>query len=156
MNESGLSNRLEKLEKRNRLLSLAVILLCLLGVFGFARAQKTAFVVQRAQRFELTDGKGTVKAVLAAKEDESGFYLMDERGIERMALKHNAEGTGLYIRDARQVDRVGVAQFAHGGGGIAIHGEASKGAAVLYYKNHGTLTFYDTEGKIIQRIPTSK
>lgn len=71
----------------------------------------------------------------------------------RVALAHDAEGSALFIRDAAGVIRVGVAQFAHGGGGVALHGPNSKGAAVLYFQESGSLTFYDPEGNPTLRVP---
>jgi len=62
----------------------------------------------------------------------------------------------LYVRDASDQVRIGVAQFAHGGGGVALHGAAAKGAAVLYFKEQGSLTFYDSEGNVIARSPGSQ
>lgn len=49
--------------------------------------------------------------------------------------------------------RVGVAQFAHGGGGVAMHGPHGKGSTALYHKGEGTLTFYDRNGKVTKRMP---
>lgn len=49
--------------------------------------------------------------------------------------------------------RIGVAQFAHGGGGFALHGPEAKGAAVLYLKERGTLTFYGDEGGVTRQAP---
>ena len=46
-----------------------------------------------------------------------------------------------------------MAQFAHGGGGVALHGPRDKGAAVLYYKGAGSLTMYDEAGKVVARVP---
>ncbi len=64
------------------------------------------------------------------------------------------EQTGLFLRDAEGTVRLGAAQFAHGGGGCALHGEESKGAAVLYQKGgKGSLSFYDEAGGVTHRVP---
>lgn len=73
-----------------------------------------------------------------------------------MALVHKREETGMFISDADKFVRVGAAQFAHGCGGFALHGPESKGGAALYYKTRGSLTFYEGDGKIVQRIPENK
>ena len=49
--------------------------------------------------------------------------------------------------------RVGVAQFSHGGGGFALHGPGTRGAAVLYLRGDGSLTQYDTTGVVTARWP---
>ena len=52
------------------------------------------------------------------------------------------------------VSDAGVARFAHGGGGVALHGAESRGAAVLFLKDGaGSLTFYDESGETRQRVP---
>jgi hypothetical protein len=49
--------------------------------------------------------------------------------------------------------RVVAAQFAHGRGGFALHGPESKGAAVLYLKEEGSLTFHGSDGEVTARLP---
>jgi len=51
---------------------------------------------------------------------------------------------------------IGLSQFAHGGGGLALHGENSKGASVLYHKGSGSLSFYDMEGNVKLKLPEMK
>jgi hypothetical protein len=46
---------------------------------------------------------------------------------------------------------VGGTLFAHGGGGFALHGPEAKGAAVLYLKGDGNLTFFGAEGEVQAR-----
>ena len=73
-----------------------------------------------------------------------------------LALAHDPGGSALFIRDSEGVIRVGVAQFAHGGGGVALHGPGSKGAAVLYFQEAGSLTFYDPDGNPTMRLPEAE
>lgn len=86
-------------------------------------------------------------------DEGPGLYLLDANGIARASLVHNEAETALYLRDTEDQVRIGVAQFAHGGGGVALHGAGARGAAVLYFKDEGSLTFYDPEGDIIWRSP---
>lgn len=89
--------------------------------------------------------------VLQAKR----FQLVDEEGKVRMDLRHDSTETGLFVLDAVGDTRVGIAQFAHGGGGVALHGPSTRGAAVLYLKERGSLTLYDTTGAVTARFPAT-
>lgn len=110
----------------------------------------------RARSFALIDAEGRAYAELKMTDEGPGLYLLDSVGVARVSLVHSQEETALYLRDADDQVRVGVAQFAHGGGGVALHGAAAKGAAVLYFKGEGSLTFYDSEGNVIERSPGSR
>jgi hypothetical protein len=109
-----------------------------------------------ARGFTLVDASGRAQAELRMTEEGPGLYLLDAQGTARASLVHNREETALYLRDAADQIRIGVAQFAHGGGGVALHGEAARGAAVLYFKEQGSLTFYDVEGNVVTRIPSDR
>ena len=109
-----------------------------------------------ARGFTLVDARGPAHAELKMTEEGPGLYLLDAQGTARVSLVHNSEETALYLRDAADQVRIGVAQFAHGGGGVALHGEAAKGAAVLYFKEQGSLIFYDVEGNVVTRIPSAR
>lgn len=85
-----------------------------------------------------------------------GLYLKDSNGVKRAALFHADDATGPYIMDADGVTRIGIAQFAHGGGGVALHGPESKGAAVLYLKDEGSLRFFDSEGVVTHQVVAQK
>lgn len=110
----------------------------------------------RARGFTLVDGNGRTAAELKMTEEGPGLFFRDSEGVARLSLVHNEEETALYVRDADDQIRIGVAQFAHGGGGVALHGEAARGAAVLYFKEEGSLTFYDLDGNVVVRIPSSR
>ena len=77
------------------------------------------------------------------------LYFRDAEGVTRLALFHEAEASGVYVSDETGTTRIGIAQFAHGGGGVALHGPESRGAAVLYYKDDGSLRFFDGNGAVI-------
>lgn len=108
--------------------------------------------VVRAQSLQLVSADGKVLAELAAADGNPGLYLKDSNGVKRAALFHADDATGLYIMDADGVTRIGIAQFAHGGGGVALHGPDSKGAAVLYLKDEGSLRFFDSEGVVTHQV----
>lgn len=149
-NEHG--RRIRRLERWNRLLlgglGAAVLLTALAGMAGDEAG------TLRCRRLELIDEAGTVLAFLGTDDDGStGLFINDDGGGLRISLSHDEEQSALYVRDGTGTIRVGVAQFAHGGGGFALHGAGSKGAAVLYHKDGGSLTFYDREGKVTHRVP---
>jgi hypothetical protein len=82
------------------------------------------------------------------------IQLVDSSGRVRIDLRHDSTETGLFVMDEAGNTRLGIAQFAHGGGGIALHGPDMKGAAVLYLKDRGSLTFYDESGVVVSQFPT--
>jgi len=151
----NLERRIKKLEWWNRLLVLSMVSL---STYGFstqvaASKGKTEELV-RTERLEIMGKQGQPAAILGFDDQGSaGLFINDPGGSVRMALAHDPEGSALFIRDADGVIRIGVAQFAHGGGGVALHGPHSQGAAVLYFKESGSLTFYDGEGNPTTQLP---
>lgn len=138
--------RIAKLERSNRAL-LACFAGCavVLAVVGAGGSADTV----RASAFLLVDGDGAVRAEIALKDGNPGLFLKDGNGVDRLLAVHEPDGTGLSINDATGTTRIGVVQFAHGGGGVALHGPDSKGAAVLYLKDQASLRFYDQDGKVV-------
>ena len=153
-----LEQRVRRLEWWNRLLLLT---LTSLVVYGFGArvvpAKTKTEKVVRAERLEIMDENGNEAVVLGFDEQGSaGVFVRDGAGTVRLALAHDPGGSALFISDSEGVIRVGVAQFAHGGGGVALHGPDSKGAAVLYFQESGSLTFYDAEGDPTFKVPDSE
>ena len=148
MKELGLVQRITRLEKQNRFLQ---ILLGLGLMLALLAAANPPGVIQ-ATAFELLDTQGVVRAELAIREGAVALYVKDESGRDRLTAGHSADGTGLFLYDEAGTNRIGVAQFAHGGGGVALHGPESKGAAVLYLKEQGALRFFDINGKVTNQI----
>jgi hypothetical protein len=97
-----------------------------------------------------TQGGGAVQDLVRARQ----VHIVDESGRVRIELRHDSMETGVFLRDGAGDIRVGAAQFAHGGGGFALHGPEMKGAAVLYLKGDGSLTFIDEAGEVVARIPS--
>ena len=129
---STLGTRVRRLERLVHGLAAALVL-CSVLLLVAARPTPQAADVLQAKRFQLVDGEGRV----------------------RIDLRHDATETGLFVLDAVGDTRVGIAQFAHGGGGVALHGPSMRGAAVLYLKERGTLTIYDTTGAVTARFPAT-
>lgn len=144
----GLEGRLARLEKQNRLFR---ALLAAVAVMSIVAASQPADAIS-ASGFRLLDEQGRVRAELAIREGAPGLYILHEEGRDRLVATHDAAGTGLYLKDEEGHSRVGVAQFAHGGGGVALHGPGARGAAVLYFKGEGSLRFFDEEGKVTNKV----
>lgn len=149
--ERSLERRIVRLERWNRLLGAAVAGLVLLGLAAAAGSGEE----RRAGSFQVTDRSGRVRAELGLRDGEVGLFLVDEEGRDRLSATHGAEGTGLFLHDEAGTIRVGVAQWAHGGGGVALHGPESKGAAVLYLKDGGSLRLFDADGTVTDRWPAA-
>lgn len=150
-----LQNRVRRLEWWNRLLVLSVAGALTLGFTSqVAPARRGTDRLVRAERLEIVDPEGRARIVVGLDEHGSaGVMVNDSDGEARVTLLHDSEGSALFIRDAEGTIRIGVAQFADGGGGVALHGPDSRGAAVLHYQEAGSLTFYDAEGEPTLRIP---
>lgn len=149
---ANLERRIRALENANRRWRFAALAtLVLLPVAWTVHRQPVDRI--EAQAFALVDARGEALAALTMTDGGPSLLLYDDTGVVRASLSHNDDETALYLRDAAGDNRVGVAQFAHGGGGFALHGPEVKGAAVLYYKDGGSLTFYDIDGQILHRFP---
>ena len=113
-----------------------------------------AYPVVRGTAFELVDAEGVVRARLGLDEGEPALRLFDAERNSRVRLFWSEQGGGLYLDDPDGTTRLGAALFEHGGAGFALHGLESKGAAVLYWKDDGRLSFYDEEGRVTARFPS--
>ena len=70
-----------------------------------ALAEKMPAKVIRAERFELVDGGGAVRAALAATSDGPSLGLLDENGKGRAGLSVRTDGPSLVLRDENGKDR---------------------------------------------------
>jgi hypothetical protein len=126
-----LETRVRRLEAVNRLLVGFCVVVGAAVILAFTHAPGQAPELVQAQRIQLVDSTGRV----------------------RIDIRHDSTETGLFIIDEAGSTRLGAAQFAHGGGGVALHGPDMKGAAVLYLKGRGSLTFYDETGMVVNQFP---
>lgn len=143
-----LEARLSRLERTNRCLLVIVLLLVTVALLGFARAPS----IVSAQGFQLVDNGGAVRAQWLLEDGNPRLQLNDASGNGRLVLFHDEAGSGLHVNDADAVTRIGIVQFAHGGGGVALHGPASRGAAVLYFKDSGSLRLFDADGNLTNAL----
>lgn len=127
---STLEDRVRKLERTNRMMAVALGGTILLFLTGAATEPGAV----RSQAFQLIDANENLRAELTTDD----------------------EATGLFIHDASGTVRIGIAHFSHGGSGVALHGPESKGAAVLYLKDQGSLRFFDADGNVTDQVPASK
>jgi len=127
----SLEARIHRLERRQRSFVILGLAVSILLLAAGRRDQSPTQDVVRAKRLQLVDATGHVW----------------------IDLRHDSAETGLFVLDDAGDTRIGVAQFAHGGGGVALHGPAARGAAVLYLKGGASLTFYDSTGQATTRLP---
>lgn len=85
-----------------------------------ASAQETPAVV-RAQRFELVDGNGTVRAAISMSQNGPIVALLDESGHARALMAQNPEGEyGFGVNDAQGTARFGVGTTKRGFVGLGM------------------------------------
>jgi len=141
-----LHSRLDRLEARNRLLAVALLVilgLCALA-FGCAASSPVQDVV-RAKAFEVVDANGKLTAKLGTLPDGSaglvlhdasgerrallstdtdsapGLYLYDASGNRRALLTTRSDGSpGLYLWDDIGNVRTVLGTFADGSSGLAL------------------------------------
>ena len=152
LEQNELHHRLRFLEKRLRLLwfVLLVTMAVMSTILAYPLISNSGVV---APAYVLTDSTGLVRGEWTIRDGSPTFVLFDAEGRERLTLLHSQEQSALLLKDESGNTRVGAAQFAHGGGGFALHGTDMKGAAVLYHKRGGSLSFFDTLGSLTTRIP---
>lgn len=130
-------------------LQFCVLVICVL-LLAWLFFRSPALV--QAQAFELIDENHNTRGQWKIEDGQPLFSLRDQDGVERIRLFHQADASGLFVKDHHDTTRIGIAQFAHGGGGVALHGAESKGAAVLYFKESGSLRFFDTYGSVTNAV----
>lgn len=147
-----LQQRVSRVERTQWVLVLVVLALSMAVVFREVRAPR----VLQAERVELIDAGGTVRAELILRDGQPGLYLKDVHGVDRVSVFHDSSASGMMVADSSGTTRVGAVQFAHGGGGFALHGPASRGAAVLYLKGAGSLRFFDSAGTVTNQVTAER
>ncbi|MBT8400704.1 MAG: hypothetical protein KJO98_09525 [Rhodothermia bacterium] len=148
-------DRISRLERRNRWTM--SFLGVLIGVFLLAAGmQRVGPDAVRASSFEMVDSNGAVRAAIEMREGFPAIAVYDGNGQERILLTSTVSESAVFIKDSTGTTRLGMAQFAHGGGGFAAHGPESKGAAVLYLKGRGSLSFIDPDGNMVMRLPETQ
>lgn len=148
---TNLEPRIARLERTNQRLIVLVAGLALYIIYAAVATPSTS----RARAFQLVDEAGVVRAELQLRPQGPGLFVKDERGRDRVAVFHDTSTSGVFVFDSTGTTRIGVAQFAHGGGGFALHGPDSKGAAVLYLKGEGSLRFFSEDGAVTNQVTAS-
>ena len=82
-------------------LAVVVVLAAVAAAYAAGQATVPVQEVVRAQRFELVDGTGKVRAMLAVASDgRAGLMLADEKGKARAVLTLDSEGSpNLFLSD---------------------------------------------------------
>jgi hypothetical protein len=155
-----MSLTLEQMECRIARLEARLRALVMVGIAGLslltlgALAGEDSDGVVRTRALEVVDESGRVRAALRTEKGHPELVLYDASGTPRASLLQDPDQSALFLRDAEGTIRVGAAHFAHGGGGIALHGEESRGAVALYLaEGRGALSFYGPDGTLLHRVP---
>lgn len=152
----SIEKRVNRLELWNKVLMIFLFGSVLLMTTK-ACVSDTSQQTLHCEKLEVVDTDGKVIAMVGVDPDGSrGLFIYDEQERMRVFTIHDSTQSVYYAMDEAGAIRVGLAQYAHGGGGLALHGPESKGGAVVYYKNGGSISFYDREGKTTLRIPEKK
>lgn len=148
--ERDFERRIARLEFRNRIYQALLLVLTAVGLMALTTDNGSL----RARSFELVSEDGSIRAAIRFDAGNPVFMINDENGVERIKLFYEPDATGIYVLDAESTPRIGIAQFSHGGGGVALHGPKSKGAAVLYLRDKGSLRFFDADGEVTTEVPS--
>ena len=146
-------HRIRRLEIWNRIMILLLLGFVILFTKQGCVNDRSGDII-RCQKLEVVDKNGNLLAMVGVDPDGSrGLFVYDEQQRMRVLTIHDSTQSAFYALDEAGAIRVGLAQYAHGGGGLALHGSESKGGTVIYYKNGGSIRFYDRKGNTTLRIP---
>jgi hypothetical protein len=119
-----------------------------------AEAQATGFGrTVRAERFELVDGQGTIRATLSLIAEQPLLGLADENGKPHTVLGMTKEGSMLTLGDATSKPRF-LVRVTKEGPTLILHDENGKPRTMLGALKDGPLLgFLDENGKPLWRAP---
>jgi hypothetical protein len=143
-----LDSKIKRLERNNFYLMAIIAISLTMAVVNYFYSSKSI----SSESIQLVNQQGKVIAGISSTNGETGFYILDNESKKRLSLFYSEQATGLYIKDSTEATRIGIAQFSHGGGGVALHGENSEGATVMYHKKNGRLSFYDQQGVVTNEV----
>ena len=151
--DNSLEKRMRSIERRNMVILAGFCIFGLLLLVA-GTSQKGNPETVTCLQLRVVDSSGSTIAMIGEDADGSrGLFIYDDEGRLRLTTIHDAEQSAIYILDSVGTTRIGIAQFAHGGGGVALHGADSKGATVLYHKGEGSLRLFDEEGTVVHQFP---
>ena len=145
-NLEAMEQRLDRVERENRLLKRAGVLtlavIAAVVLMGQATPSRVAKVVE-AENFVLRDGSGTARAILNVSGGSVNLALADRQGKHRAVLYVMDDGTaGLALRDKDLVRRTVLYVLADGSSGLGVAGKDGEKRAdlvVLPDGSHGLI-----------------
>ncbi len=148
--------RLTQLERKNRRLTLAMLLTgvaaALVVMIGMARSDAVPDLV-RAHRFELLDENGKMRAALGVDKDGPGLVLRDQNEKARAALAVYKKGSGLDLTDEAGKVRAALVVDKKGPW-LALLDENEKVRATLDATKDGSgLELRDENGRVLRHLP---
>jgi hypothetical protein len=152
----SIERRLSAAKLRNRYLLIGLAALAVgwvsMSTTGTIQAQTSENTV-RAEKFELVDSQGNVRAALTETDAGPLLYLSDENGNVRVALNATDAGPGLNLWDKNEKLRVALTVLGSGTG-LALSDENEKLRASLGFSDSGSwLVLKDENGRPIWSAP---
>ncbi len=151
---------LERLRKGENVLMaqslVCVLTLCIALVPWLPLPSKASSAdVIRAQRFELVDEAGSMRAALFVDDIGSGLLLYDELGEVGARLGMLAESPGLVLFDRRGGPRAELVVLPNGNPSLHLYDERGKAQTVLAVVTDGNsgVVLADKRGKVIWEAP---
>ncbi len=151
--------RLTRLERNNRRLTLALVLTglaaTLMATAGMAGADAVPKQM-RAGSFAVVDDNGKERVGLAVTKDGQPYLaLQDDNGKNRVGLAVKKDGNpGLVLNDKKGNEGVGLV-VTKDGPGLVFRDENGKDLVALGIKKVGqpVLTLFDENGKVLRELP---
>ncbi len=133
-----LTERVERLERQNRILKRATVAILLLVVVAALRAQSRPARTIEAEKFVLRDSQGRARITIGTPESSG------------VAVDTPADEPSIWISDTKGIDRVIVTTE-----GLRLANDAGRAAASLTFtrKTGGEIRLYTYDGKLLYYAP---
>ena len=145
-----IEERLTRLERKNRRLTLALASVGMAAMLAVAMGQGAPAVVPQeitAHKFTLVDGNGKTRADLIMLKDGPSLSLYDENGKTRAELVALKDGSGLSLYDKNDKKRAELVALKDGSGLSLYDKNDKKRARLRLDEDRPSLNLSDENGK---------
>ncbi len=151
-----IEERLTKLERKNRMLTLALVSISLAATLvvtiGMGPAEAVPEEV-KAHRFILVDAYGKVRAGLVMAKDGPRLDLLDENSLGRVGLAVFKDGPRLGFYDENGRARAGLAVVKDGSILELMDKNGKRRVVTGLVKDVLRLELYDGNGRVLRTLP---